>query len=312
MTLANILADDNIPICSCGTDKVVFYCSKSCKGQLTACITCWEKDHSRCTAVRLQTEVKKYADKWSELGQKIETAYTKLRQHVTEWGADLIQFAEKRIEPDNATNTYRKRIISTTRERFEMELMASLRLEFFGDQREIFFNSINDPNRVAADEDPNAVYCEKNILILEIGQPPVKSDIEDFIRRYDIQSLIAQDMYFQWYEQTFTALVRTIRGLTSIIITYPELFSFSFTQEDLKVLSDKSLDRFLQIRSNYIEQLQRAGRNQVSSELMEMHFHLRKIDQEITRRYSQKQAEIVCNLQNEIRRLQDLIGGQAR
>jgi hypothetical protein len=64
--------------------------------------------------------------------EKVNTLFAKLRRIITLWALDLIKFTEKIIEPDQASknHVYLKRIISTTNEAMEVELMANLRLEY--------------------------------------------------------------------------------------------------------------------------------------------------------------------------------------
>ncbi|TNV76922.1 hypothetical protein FGO68_gene11238 [Halteria grandinella] len=312
VTLANVLADENVPLCSCGQDKAIFFCSKSCGGQSISCIQCWTLKHKKCENTLLREEVRKYANKWLALSEKISTLYAQFRGKINTWGFDFIKFAEQIIEPNNLGNEiYKKRIITNARAKIENELMANLRLEYMGEIKQIYFNTINTPNQQTSNQEKNVIYCQRPSQPSVIGLP-TKQQVEDYIRNYDIGQLIQRDDAFNWYEKSYETHLQAINGLSSIMAIYPEISAFNFTSADLIILTDQSLNHFLEYRTKYIEALQAAQNPANSNKLIQLLILIRKIDQEIHSRYIRKQSEIIAKQQKEIDSLQALIGGASK
>ncbi|TNV76945.1 hypothetical protein FGO68_gene7061 [Halteria grandinella] len=151
------------------------------------------------------------------------------------------------------------------------------------------------------DNNSDTEYFEKD-------PPPLqcltKDELEDAIRRYDFKALIDHEEKFQWLQARYQKYRRFIMSLTSIVVLQPEIFSFKFTQNDLRTLTDESLDKFLALRINYKDQLMRS--NTPSLQLNLMQDFIRMIDQEKIQRYQVKQKETISGLLAQIKTLQKI------
>lgn len=87
-----LMDNENYPPCSCGRDKVVYYCKIRCNNQASCCSHCAEEHHPH-GPVHLYKVIQEKARHWSKIFEDVETLQAKVEGDKKS-SMDLIRFCE--------------------------------------------------------------------------------------------------------------------------------------------------------------------------------------------------------------------------
>ncbi|TNV80400.1 hypothetical protein FGO68_gene1224 [Halteria grandinella] len=164
VTVANSAANEKLKLCTCGSDKALFYCERRCNNQSFFCINC-ANDHDH-GAKAIQNLINESNKEWTKEFEQIETLYRNSTDE-RESNIELIEFCEKTAKCNLLTNRWMdiKKLFDDVQERF----------------RPIVENSISQYDIETLDE-----FKQNNLKIIQqrYGQlcnfPSLEAQIQEF------------------------------------------------------------------------------------------------------------------------------------